>query len=384
MRRTFSPCLLVIPAICALAGAGCATQGESRNDAVATPADEATPPPTVATDHSATADSVVTTDTPIPEKRPTKNDLSPCIEPIEQASHWLDRSQEKVYKTVCGTAAWFDGFFGNNRYDAASKRTSGRLGLSGFWDEYDGFDPKLRLRAKFALPALKNRTTLMIGRGDEKDFIEERETPSDSIPSNFNQIEDDSFLIGLGYGRGTGLKRGFSFSVGAKIRAPPEPYLKGRYRRAWELNESTLLQVRPIMYWKSEEGFGSTLHVDIDHLLNDKFMLRWTSSGNATEDEEVEGVGWSNWLSLYQALADRRAISYHAFVLGETKADIHTQNFGVEVRYRRRIARKWLFLEIVSNLSWPRYYIEESREANFGIGAGFEMYFGPVPDPHMR
>ncbi|MDP6674410.1 MAG: hypothetical protein QGH93_06120, partial [Gammaproteobacteria bacterium] len=313
-----------------------------------------------------------------------ENQQNPCIEPIEEASNWLDRSQTQVYKTVCGTAAWFDGFFGSNRYDAASNSTYGRLGLSGFWDQYDGFDPKLRLRAKFELPALQNRTSLMIGRGDEKDFIEERETPSDSIPSNLNQIEDDAFLVGLGYNRGSGLKRGISFNVGAKIRAPPEPYTKVRYRRAWELSDSTLLQFRPIGYWKSEEGFGSTLHVDIDHLLSDDYMVRWTSSGNVSEDKEIEGVAWTNWLSLYHALANRRAISYHAFVLGETKADVQTQNYGVEVRYRRRIARQWLFLEIISSVSWPRYLLEENRDINWGIGAGFEMYFGPVPDAQIR
>ncbi|HJP38906.1 MAG: hypothetical protein QF483_09265 [Gammaproteobacteria bacterium] len=313
-----------------------------------------------------------------------ENPQSPCVEPMEGTANWLDRSQTQVYKTVCDTAVWFDGFFGSNRYDAASGKTYGRLGLSGFRDQYDGFDMKLRLRAKFELPALEDRAALMIGRGDEKDFIEERKTPSDSIPSNFNQIEDEAFLIGLGYQRGNGLKRGISFSVGAKIRAPPEPYAKVRYRRAWDLSNSTLLQLRPVGYWKSEEGFGSTLHVDIDRLLSDDYMLRWTSSGNISEDKEIEGLAWTNWLSLYHAFADRRAISYHAFVLGETRADVKTQNYGVEVRYRRRIARQWLFFEIVSSVSWPRYLIEENRDINWGFGAGFEMYFGPVPDAQIR
>lgn len=378
MRRTSAHCLLVLSAFCALTSAGCTAAGESRPD---DGQDAAVIEPETAANSNA---GVVPTGSLPNESGSAEDEQSPCLEPVEEAAHWLDRSQERVYKTVCGTTAWFDGFFGSNRYDAEYGNTYGRMGISGFWDQYDGFDPTLRLRAKIALPALKNRTALMIGRGDEKDFIEERETPSDSIPSNFNRVEDDSFLIGLGYRRGTGLKRGFSLSVGAKIRAPPEPYAKARYRRAWELNDSTLLQLRPIGYWKSEEGFGSTLHVEIDHLLSDQFMLRWTSSGNVSEDEEIEGLAWTNWMSLYQALADRRAISYHAFVQGETKADIKTQNYGVEVRYRRRIARQWLFLEIIGGVSWPRYFIDEERDINFGIGAGFEMYFGPVPDIQMR
>jgi hypothetical protein len=88
--------------------------------------------------------------------------------------------------------------------------------------------------------------------------------------------------------------------------------------------------------------------------------------------------------SLFQALTDRNAISYHAFVSGETKSEVELQNYGMEVRYRKRIARKWLFLELVSSVSWPRYLLEESRDLNIGFGAGFEMYFGPVPDAQLR
>ena len=211
----------------------------------------------------------------------------------------------------------------------------------------------------------------------------QKQTPSDSIPSNFNRVEDDSFMIGLGYQKGNGLKRGFDFTVGIR-KFPPEPFVKGRYRRAWELSESTLLRLTPVVYWKYDEGIGATLSGHIDHLLTDRFMIRWSGSGNISQDNEVEGVAWNSWLSLFQALADKKAVSYHTFVIGETKAEVETQNFGFEVRFRRRILRKWLFLDLVSSVSWPRYYLEEEREINFGIGAGFEMYFGPVPDALLR
>ncbi len=318
------------------------------------------------------------------EPRPTYDELEVCSAPVEEAAGWLDRGHSTIYQTVCGTVAWFDGFFGDKRFDAASRETYGRVSLSGFWDQRDGFDPKLRFRAKLALPALKDRANLMIGRGDDRDFIEERETPSDSIPSNFNGVDDDSFLIGLGYRRGTGLKRGMSFSVGVKLRVPPQPYVKAKYRRAWELSNATLLRARPLVYWKSDEGFGSTLGLDLDHLLSDRFMVRWSGSVNVSEDKEVEGVAWSNWFSLFQALSGRDAISYHTFVLGETKAEVGTQNFGAEIRYRKRIARKWLFMEIINSVSWPRLVPEETRKFNYGIGIGFEMFFGPVPDAQLR
>ena len=314
--------------------------------------------------------------------RPTFDEQRPCIEPVEEAAGWLDKSQVQVYQTVCGTVAWFDGFFGNQRFDAASKETTGRISVSGFWDQYDGFDPRFRFRVRLALPALNDRTNLLIGRGDEREMIEgQKQTPSDSIPSNFNNVEDDSFMLGLGYQKGNGLKRGFDFTVGIRSL---DPFVRARFRRAWELSESTLLRLTPVVYWKWDEKFGATLSGNIDHLLTDRLMLRWSGSGNVSQDDEIDGVAWNSWLSLFQALADRKAMSYHAFVIGETKDEIQKQNFGFEVRYRRRILRKWLFLDLVSSVSWPRYLLEEERDINFGIGAGFEMYFGPVPDALLR
>jgi len=316
----------------------------------------------------------------------TQGPPNPCTEPIEAAAAgWLDKTNSLVYQTICGSVAWFDGFFGSKEYDIASSSTFGRVGLSGFWDERDGFDPKFRLRARYALPHLSERTSLLIGRGDAREeVVEEKESRLDTVPGSFNTVEDDSFLIGLGYSRNQGLKRGFDLSIGARLRLPPEPYTKASYRKAWQLDTKSLLRVRPIVYWRSEEGFGSTLNVSIDRLLNKRFMLRWGNSGNISEDKEVEGVEWKTSLSLFQDLNGRRAINYGVMVHGETKSEVPLRNYGFELRYRRRMLRKWLFLELVSSVTWPKEFIWEDRETNFGVGAGIEMYFGPVPDAQLH
>jgi hypothetical protein len=316
----------------------------------------------------------------------TKGPPDPCTEPVEAAAAgWLDKTNSLVYQTVCGSVAWFDGFFGSKEYDLASSETFGRVGLSTFWDERDGFDNKFRLRARYALPHLRERTSLIIGRGDSRQEVtEEKDSQVDTVPGSFNSVEDDSFLVGLGYSRNQGLKRGLDFGIGAKVRIPPEPYVKTSYRQAWQLDDVSLLRVRPIVYWRSDEGFGSTLNVSIDRLLTQHLMLRWANSGNISEDEDVEGVEWITGLSLFQDLNDRRAINYRVMLHGETKSDVPIRNYGFEVRYRRRMLRKWLFVELLSSLTWPKDFVWEKREPNIGVGVGLEMYFGPVPDAQLR
>ena len=370
---------VVMPGPDSAAGSASDSEDPAADPAALQSADGSEPP-------DSAAESGPPTDESETVARPTAEELLPCYSPpAEGEQALLDRGQKQLYQTVCSTVAWFDGFFGDRRYDYAYKETYGRISLSSFWDQYDGFDTRLRFRAKLQLPALNNRANLLIGRGDERELIEgQQQTPTDSIPSNFNQVEDDSFLLGLGYTKNSGLKRGFDLSLGVKLNVPPDPYAKVRFRRAWNFSDSTLFRLSPVGYWKLEEGFGTTLTGTLDQILTEKLVFRWQASGNISEDKNIEGVAWNNWFSVFQALANRKAMSYHAFVLGETKADVQTQNFGVEFRYRQRILRKWLFLDIVTSYSWPRFLLEEEREGNFGIGAGFEMYFGPVPDIELR
>ncbi len=208
--------------------------------------------------------------------------------------------------------------------------------------------------------------------------------PVDSIPSSFNQVEDDSFLIGLGYSRGNGIERGFDFSIGAKVRAPPEPYVKASYRRAWDVSARTLISTMPLVYWRYDEGIGATLTAGVDQLLTRRMMLRWSNSGNISEDKEVEGVEWiSPPVAVPPVIESACADSWPA-PARRNQIRVPIRNYGYEFRYRQRILRKWLFLEFLSSVTWPQDFIWEKREANFGAGIGLEMYFGPTPEGQMR
>jgi hypothetical protein len=54
------------------------------------------------------------------------------------------------------------------------------------------------------------------------------------------------------------------------------------------------------------------------------------------------------------------------------------------MRYRRRVLRKWLFLEYIGSVSWPQQFRDEQRKTNFGAGLRLEAYFGPAPDYWVR
>ena len=107
-------------------------------------------------------------------------------------------------------------------------------------------------------------------------------------------------------------------------------------------------------------------------------MLRSWNIVNA--EEEVDGLGWTSELVAYQSLSKSAAFAYSLYATGETRNEVELQDYGVELRFRRRIHREWLFLELSTSVGWPREFLTEDRESNVGIGVELELQFGDWPD----
>jgi len=301
--------------------------------------------------------------------------LSDCVDDPASDEVLLDRTQRTVYEVVNGTTRWFDGFFGESQLNDAGHISRGRITVGGFWDQRDQFSGRVNLRAKLALPALKHRTRLVLGRGDADDLIDGTEEQiAEGLPGSFDPDRDDDWLIGLGYSRSGNLARGFDLGVGVKVSSPLEPYVRLTYRWYRSYGDAWLLRIRPRAFWQQERGTGLTLQSDLDRVITPNVLLRWAN--NLAVEDDVEGLGWRSDLIAYQGLSNNRAFSYSIFAFGEGGADVQLQNYGLELRYRQRLAREWLFIQLSTGLSWPRELLEEERQSNFGVGVMFEMQFG--------
>lgn len=306
-----------------------------------------------------------------------------CDQPGSTGGEMLDRMQRGVYLGVCGTARWFDGLFGTRRYDQDSDATFGRLGVTEVWDDRDGLRTRVRLRARLALPTAKRRMALLFGRADDQEI--ERDSQAETgtaMPSSFNHVRDESWLLGLGYTKQGQLRNGFDFGAGVRLRTPVDPYLKGTYRHNVVFSDDVTLRARQTLFWRDSRGFGETTEISLDKLLSPQLLLRWDNG--ATLAEDVRRLEWYSALITYQSLGDHRGLAYTGFVRGVMNTDVPLRDYGVELRYRVGVLRKWLFLEARTSLTWPRETLEEKRDINPGVGLGFEMYFGPVPEDEMR
>jgi hypothetical protein len=298
-----------------------------------------------------------------------------CDETKKSDEALLDRTQRVVYGVMENTTRWFDGFFGTSQLSEGEHVSRGAVRVSGLWDQRDGLDSRFNLRARFALPALQDRTRLILGRGDTEDIIDGTTNEAvDSLPGSFDQNRDDDWLIGLGFNRSGDMSRGLDFGIGIRLASPPEPYVNATYRWYKTWDNSWSFRARPRAFLQYQRGAGVTLDSDLNYATSSTLMLRWANS-LAVEDR-VEGLGWRSDLIAYQGLTNNRAFAYGVFAQGETAAEVELQNAGFEIIYRQRVAREWFYIELATGVSWPREFLIEQRESNIGAGITFEMRFG--------
>ncbi|MDX1481380.1 MAG: hypothetical protein R3315_06885 [Woeseiaceae bacterium] len=293
----------------------------------------------------------------------------------------LDRTQQRLFTVVNSTTQWFDGFFGSAEVaeDEDQDVSRGLLAVGGRWDERDEFDSNVRFRAQIPLPAIKERTRLLLGRGDTDDIVDGSETETiNSLPEQFSDFTDDDWLLGLGYRDRRLSENGFDFGIGASIRSSSvDPYARVTYRWNRPYGDRWLWRLRPRVFWQEERGEGASLNSILDFVLNESWMLR--SRANIVSDQVIDGARWKlDWLA-YQSIDDRNAMSYRLFAIGETGDEVELQDYGFELRYRRRFLREWFFVELSGGVTWPRELLEEQRKANLGVGLEFEMQFGDWP-----
>jgi hypothetical protein len=286
---------------------------------------------------------------------------------------FIDRTHRGVFNAVWRSAMRMDHLFGSTSDETIYQQTSGSIAPALLWDEFDGFQPRVRFQVDVPLPHMNKRLHAFIGRVNRDEYVTERQRESGAIPRQYGPVEDDETLFGIRYREPRQGGR-FEADAGLRIRSPLDPFVKGSYRFMWGSSESTLLNLRETVFWQNSEKLGITSRVDIERIVRDTWLLRWTGSG--TLSQKTDGVRGYTALTLMRGLPNRRAIAAEIFTTGEFDAPVPTENYGVKLAYRRSVSRDWLVLESRLSCTFPREEITQQREASWGIGIGLEMFFG--------
>lgn len=293
---------------------------------------------------------------------------------VNKKDPWIDRAHQGVFNAVWRSAMRMDQMFGGSSDEAVYMQTTGSIAPALLYDEFDGFQPRLRFQVDVPLPRINERFHAFIGRVNRDEYVTERRPGSGAFARQYGgPAEEDDTLFGIRY-RDPKDGGHWDADAGLRIRSPLDPFVKGSYRFDKGSSERTLVSFRETAFWQNTEKFGFTSRVDVERILREVYLLRWTTS--ATISQRSEGVKGYMSLVAMRGLPDRRAIAAELFSEGEHDADVPLGNYGVKLAYRQSVSRDWLVLETRVSLTWPKDLPEQQRHATWGVGVGLEMFFG--------
>lgn len=293
------------------------------------------------------------------------------------AQELLDETRQVLEETFCGATLWFDGLFGGEPDVKNARDVSGRVELSTLYTQAEGVDFKPRLRLRYDLPNLERRVNVFLGRDDRDEFVEDRREGFAVRSSVFGLETQDNWLAGLGYSPPGRWANKLDFRVGARLKTAPEVFVQGRYRRNIFIGDSDVWRFRETVFYENREGFGSTTSMDFDRVLQRNLLFRWGNVG--TFSESTEGLSWRSAALLYHNLRRSRAVAGEVFVRGTTGAEVPLREYGTRLIYRQPVGKPYLFGELITGYTWPRFERDEPREGSAMIGLGVEMLFGRKP-----
>jgi hypothetical protein len=309
--------------------------------------------------------------------QPDDPTIDPVVAPSPedvQSDPWIDRAHLWLFNSVWRSARAVDGWFGPEAPESAYYRqTEGSISPAILWDEYDGFQPKLRFNVDLPLPRMNERYHAFIGRVNRDEYVTERGISSGAFPNQIGRVEDDQTLFGIAY-RSPKEGAHFDADAGIRLRFPVDPFVKGSYVFQHGEAGATLFALRETAFWQNSEGLGFTTRFDVERVIDLQWMLRGTLSG--TISQESEGLRGYTALTVIRGFANRRALAAQIFSQGEMDAEVPLEDYGVKLAYRRSVSRDWLILEVRTSLTWPKERVEQGRHTNFGVGIGFEAFFG--------
>jgi hypothetical protein len=321
---------------------------------------------------------------PGPEPQPeAESGAGGCGGEVSPGSRGLDLVRAGIQHGVCSTARFVDRVFGReNQYSEYEDETNGRASVTLGWDEQHGFEVGTRFRASVNLPQINERFNATIGRASRDEYVADEIGVFNPAVSQFSDDEPAEWFAGVGYRAHRTRDSRFDLGAGVKLQSPLNPYANARYRHYIYGPADVLVTLRTTAFVEHDEGFGITQAFDVNKVLSERVLLRFSNSVRMSE--KTAGLRWHVRPALYQAIDYKRAMRYEVYVRGETDGE-QPDLYGASVTHRRSAWRDWLFLEFGAQLFWADGPDPGDRcRACIGAAIGFEILFGDAYDRILR
>ncbi len=308
----------------------------------------------------------------VPETQRTVLPAESTIPQAEQAEHfeYMEAPRDYLSGKVTSFASYLDHLFGGDRHFQESNQSVLQLNLTRVTGYGGDKSYKLAARMKLKLPITEWRLRLLVETDPENNLTDE---PITSPPVTNRKVSVPSTLaLAVRYEKKEDVRWYFNTDVGIKFRGiakAPNPFVRARSSYTAPIGQWRL-KASESVYWFNTTGLGETTLLDLDRIVSAQFLFRATSSAIWLYD--TQNFSLRQNMTLFHTLSDRSALSYQASVIGASEPQLRVTDYVLQLFYRYRMNREWLFFEFNPQLHFPR---EQNYNSSPTLNVRLEMLF---------
>jgi hypothetical protein len=279
----------------------------------------------------------------------------------EDPESLLDRHKQYVDTQVQRASTWADAFFQDPNFEAEAAYSQIRLRPELYYRREQGFSGRFRFRARFNLPNLGRKVSLVAGSDEDSEDIDDADDSRDDSAIGLQFFLKESSRWNTSITAGIKFNE-FAGFVGPRVRYEDVLGEKGSYR------------ITQTLRWQTNNAWQINTRLDLNRVINDYFFFRQTFDGR-WRGEKAEEEGYRTQVSsfLTQRLSPQSGLQYEFSTVFNTRPDTHVDKYVMAVRYRKRTSRDWLYYEIVPQVSFENEY---DYKFNPGIRLRLEIFYG--------
>jgi hypothetical protein len=299
------------------------------------------------------------------EPAPPGTSLKEKIDVMEKR---MDKTHENLEHDFLKQVVRLDDFFGNVKTENRRQTEYQFRFRNVVHIESDGsYKIGPSIRANVVLPKINERLRLTISGDNEPQQVTPT-LPEDPGSPGFDRTTGNTRLVNteLRYGYIQTPNMDLFMGVGVRLVLPPQVFTRTRFQYTYHLSDISLVRFGETFFVRTPDGPGETTELDLERLLDQKTLLRWSTTGTASYG--LQGLEWGSELSWIRELSSMSAVTVMGGVYGNSSFDDVMSNYRLLTRYRRNFLRSWLFYEVEPELFWPR-----SDKGDFPTRFGFTV-----------
>lgn len=271
--------------------------------------------------------------------------------PPDATVPWLDKPRDYLAERFVNLSTRMDAFFADERIFDEARKSFLRIYGDLSYQESRASDFNIHVQAKLVLPALERRLHILLESDDNTPGVADDTTsiqtmkgvPNVNVPKGFRAalqmlVKDSPYW-------------NISTDGGIRIHGfRPDAFVRLRVSRIQDFN-LWQLRLTPSAYWFEQTGAGATVQFDADRRLQKNRLFR--SRSVAVWSDHDQRYDYEQSFFIFQPIDVDNAMSYQFGIFGASQPNTRVISYNIAPKWRHRLHREWLFMEIQPLLSWP-------------------------------